>query len=148
MASKRAIYKALTDLTNTLIEGMVDNELTTVWCTNELTLVPEGKHGLFAFITYNGLVATAVHRALEQAGLLPRKDLGELGEPPPAEHAYQEPVVTQADREAAVTALREDSEVVRVWIRTGVRKGLFNEDLERVAYAVSVARMEGKRGRG
>jgi len=85
MASKRAIYQALTNLTNTLVERMVNKELRTVWCSNELTLVPEGKNGLFVFITYNHEMALAAQKVLHQAGLLPTKDLGPLGDPPPRE---------------------------------------------------------------
>lgn len=146
MASKRAIFRALNDLTATLISRMVDKELKTVWCTNELTLVPEGKSGLFVFITYSSAMATAVRDALQAAGLLGTTDLGELGDPPPQLH--QEAQITREDREGAVAALREDGELVRAWIRTGVRKGLFNEDLARVAYQIAVARMEGKHSNG
>jgi hypothetical protein len=82
MASKRAIYQALVDLTSTMIEKMVDKGLKTSWCVNELTLVPEGKSGLFVLITYNGDMAKAVQKALQDAGLLGTVDLGILDTPP------------------------------------------------------------------
>lgn len=163
MASKRAIYKALHDLTSTLLEKMVDSNNRTVWCTNRLTTETE-RSGIFVFITYSTKMADAVQDALQKAGLLPAQDLGGLGDPPP-NTLFSESIgtadandgsvvsvqmveglaITSVDREAAVTALQEDGELVRAWIRTGVRKGLFNDDLERVAMVVATARMEGRR---
>lgn len=43
------------------------------------------------------------------------------------------PIPTRTHREYAAMSLQEDSELVRIWTRTGVVKGLFNHDLIRVA---------------
>lgn len=43
------------------------------------------------------------------------------------------PEPTRLHREYAVMALQESGELVNVWVRTGVVKGMFNHDLIRVA---------------
>ena len=84
MASKYSIYKALVELTSTLILRMLDKEVKTIWAENKLTLVPEGGFGVFVFITYDTKTAIAVKSVLERAGGLSDQDLGALGNPPPA----------------------------------------------------------------
>jgi len=84
MANKYSIYKALVDLVSSMLLTMVDKKTKTVWAENKLTLVPEGEHGVFIFITYDTDVARVAKDILERAGGLGERDLGPIGDPPPA----------------------------------------------------------------
>lgn len=84
MANKYSIYKAMVDLVSSMLLAMVDKGTKTVWAENKLTLVPEGEHGVFVFITYDTKTALVAKSILERAGGLGELDLGPLGDPPPA----------------------------------------------------------------